>query len=56
MKTLNDLLKKLKKAVAVIEELTLREKLCMKRALNLCLILLKNCRADVDDKDMIGIC
>jgi hypothetical protein len=32
---------KLKKYVYAIEELKLKEKLCYKRALNLCLILLK---------------
>lgn len=46
---LNRLIKKLRKLVVIIEELTLKEKLHMKRALNLCLILLKNCKADVDD-------
>jgi hypothetical protein len=43
------LMKKVKRYVAYIEEVNLKEKLCFKRALNLCLILLKQCRADVND-------
>jgi hypothetical protein len=38
---LNAIMKKVKHYVALIEELNLKEKLCFKRALNLCLILLK---------------
>jgi hypothetical protein len=38
---LNKIMKKVRKYVTLIEELNLREKLSFKRALNLCLILLK---------------
>lgn len=37
----NKIMKKVRKYEVIIEELTLKEKLCVKRALNLCLILLK---------------
>ena len=47
------LIKKVKKIALIIEEINLKEKLCYKRALNLCLILLKQCRADVDDPNLI---
>ena len=46
---LNKLMSKVRHYVALIEELNLKEKLSFKRALNLCLILLKQCRADVND-------
>lgn len=46
---LNDIMKKVRGCVALIEEINLKEKLSFKRALNLCLILLKQCRADVND-------
>lgn len=47
---------KVRHYVALIEELNLKEKLSFKRALNLCLILLKQCRADVNDQNLISIC
>jgi hypothetical protein len=47
---------KVRHYVALIEELNLKEKLSFKRALNLCLILLKQCRADVNDQNLITIC
>lgn len=47
---------KLRKIAYAIEELRLKEKLCFKRALSLCLILLKQCRADVTDQSIIQIC
>ena len=37
-------------------EIVLQGKLCFKRALNLCLILLRQCKADVNDSNMISIC
>jgi len=46
---LNKIMRKVRHFVALIEELNLKEKLSFKRALNLCLILLKQCRADVND-------
>ena len=46
---LNELMKKVRGCVSLIEEINLKEKLSFKRALNLCLILLKQCRADVND-------
>lgn len=49
-------MKKIKHYVALIEELSLKEKLSFKRALNLCLILLKQCRADVNDQNLISLC
>ncbi len=42
--------------VALLEELSLKKKLCFKRALNMCLILLKQCRADVNDQNLITLC
>ena len=39
-----------------IEELNLKEKLTLKRALTLCLILLKQCRANVKDENLVEIC
>lgn len=53
---LNKIMKKVRHYVALIEELNLKEKLSFKRALNLCLILLKQCRADVNDQNLISIC
>lgn len=53
---LNGLMRKVRHYVALIEELNLKEKLCFKRALNLCLILLKQCRADVNDQNLVSIC
>ena len=41
MTELNKIMKKVKHYVALIEEINLKEKLSFKRALNLCLILLK---------------
>lgn len=49
LQDLNKIMKKVRKYVVIIEELNLKEKLCFKRALNLCQILLKQCRADVND-------
>ena len=46
---LEAILKKVHGCVKVIEEINLKEKLSYKRALSLCLILLKQCRADVND-------
>lgn len=53
---LNALMAKVRHYVALIEELNLKEKLSFKRALNLCLILLRQCRADVNDQNLIQIC
>jgi hypothetical protein len=53
---LNSIMSKVRHYVALIEELNLKEKLSFKRALNLCLILLKQCRADVNDQNLITIC
>lgn len=53
---LNTIMTKVRHYVALIEELNLKEKLSFKRALNLCLILLKQCRADVNDQNLISIC
>lgn len=53
---LNRIMVKVRHYVALIEELNLKEKLSFKRALNLCLILLKQCRADVNDQNLISIC
>ncbi len=53
---LNSIMRKVRHYVALIEELNLKEKLSFKRALNLCLILLKQCRADVNDQNLISIC
>ncbi len=39
-----------------IEELNLKEKLIYKRALNLCLILLKQCKVNYEDENLIEIC
>ena len=41
---------------AVLEEINLKEKLTIRRALTLCLILLKQCRASVADKTLFEIC
>lgn len=41
VKELNLIMRKVRHYVALIEELNLKEKLSFKRALNLCLILLK---------------
>jgi hypothetical protein len=56
VKELNQIMRKVRHYVALIEELNLKEKLSFKRALNLCLILLKQCRADVNDQNLISIC
>jgi hypothetical protein len=56
VRELNKIMKKVRHYVALIEELNLKEKLSFKRALNLCLILLKQCRADVNDQNLISIC
>ena len=40
----------------VLDEINLKEKLILKRALNLCLILLKQCRVNINDKNLIDIC
>ncbi|CDW89230.1 at hook motif family protein [Stylonychia lemnae] len=53
---LNVLMRKVKGYVNLIEEINLKEKLSYKRALNMCLILLKQCRADVNDQNLISIC
>lgn len=53
---LNKIMAKVRHYVALIEELNLKQKLSFKRALNLCLILLKQCRADVNDQNLISIC
>lgn len=53
---LNKIMTKVRHYVALIEELNLKQKLSFKRALNLCLILLKQCRADVNDQNLISIC
>jgi len=45
-----------KNLVAVLEEIKLKKKLTLKRALSLCLVLLKQCRANVNDKNLIEIC
>lgn len=42
--------------VSILEEINLKEKLTLKRSLNLCLILLKQCRANVNDKNLVDIC
>lgn len=54
-----DLTNALKKAALyqlAIEELNFKEKLILKRALTLCLILLKQCRANVKDENLVEIC
>ena len=56
MSELNKIMKKVKHYVALIEEINLKEKLSFKRALNLCMILLKQCRADVNDQNLISLC
>ena len=53
---LNAIMRKVRMYVALLEEINLKEKLSFKRALNLCLILLKQCRADVTDQNIITIC
>jgi hypothetical protein len=53
---LNKCISKTKRYVSIIEEITLKEKLTLKRSLNLCLILLKQCRANVNDKNLVDIC
>ena len=53
---LEGVLRKVNGFVKVIEEINLKEKLSYKRALSLCLILLKQCRADVNDQNLISIC
>lgn len=53
---LNSIMRKVRRYVALIEEINLKEKLSFKRALNLCLILLKQCRADVNDQNLVSIC
>eukprot|EP00347_Sterkiella_histriomuscorum_P002311 403368647 len=53
---LNRIMRKVNFYVNLIEELNLKEKLSYKRALNMCLILLKQCRADVNDQNMVQIC
>ena len=53
---LNRIIAKAKLYVAVLEELNLKEKLTLKRSLTLCLILLKQCRASVNDPSLVGIC
>ena len=40
----------------LLEESRLKEKLNMKRALSLCSTLLKQCRANISDKNLIDIC
>jgi hypothetical protein len=40
----------------VLDEINLKEKLIYKRALNLFLILLKQCRVNINDKNLIDIC
>ena len=40
----------------VLDEINLKEKLILKRALNLCLILLKQCRVNINDKNLIYFC
>ena len=55
----NDLQEVIQKARlhhAVLEEINLKEKLTIRRALTLCLILLKQCRASVADKTLLEIC
>jgi hypothetical protein len=49
-------LDKAKHFVAIVEEVKLKRKLTLKRSLNLCLILLKQCRADVNDRNLVDIC
>jgi hypothetical protein len=50
------LLEKIKAYASVVEEINLKEKLIYKRAMSLILILLKQCRANVHDSNMIDIC
>lgn len=40
----------------LLEECKYKEKMTSKRALNLCLILLKQCRASISDQNLIDIC
>ena len=40
----------------LLEECNYKEKMTGKRALNLCLILLKQCRASISDQNLIDIC
>jgi len=53
---MNSNIAKAKQCVAVLEEINLKQKLTLKRSLNLCLILLKQCRANVNDKNLVDIC
>lgn len=50
------LINKAKKYVAILEEINLKKKLTLKRSLNLCLYLLKMCRVNVNDMNLVDIC
>lgn len=57
MSEFKKLYKELNHWLDLIEEVTLKEKLCFKRALILCRSLLKECRImDVNDQNVIQIC
>jgi hypothetical protein len=53
---MNAAIAKTKEYAAILGELNLKRKLTLKRSLNLCLILLKQCRANVNDKNLVDIC
>ena len=55
-KELNRVIAKTKLYVSIIEEINLKAKLTLKRSLSLCLILLKQCRANVHDSNLVDIC
>lgn len=53
---MNSAIEKMKEYAQILGELNLKRKLTLKRALSLCLILLKQCRANVNDKNLVDIC
>lgn len=55
-KDLDKVISKIKYYVAVLDEINLKEKLTLKRSLTLCLILLKQCKPNVNDKNLVDIC
>tara|TARA_B110000285_G_C14957608_1_gene530001 strand:+ start:591 stop:782 length:192 start_codon:yes stop_codon:yes gene_type:complete len=52
-KDIEDIIKKIKMYGAIVEEVNLKEKLTLKRSISLILILLKHCRANIHDKNLV---
>lgn len=50
------LVAKAKRYAAIMVEINLKKKLTMKRSLNLCLNLLKQCRVNINDRNLVDIC